>query len=493
MTHSINQPFDLLTDLTVASSEVFIAIAAMFLLIFGVFQGDKRTSIVSWTAMAFLTVALAMGFLVEPKSSYAFHQFFIQDDFALFLKSIILIGLIATIAISTPSLEIRGIQRFEYPILIMLSGLGMMIMVSSNHLLTLYMGLELQSLCLYVLAALQKGSVKSPEAGLKYFILGALSSGILLFGISLVYGFSGSLFFPDIYDSVANQVSGAGAQPGLITGLVFVLVALAFKISAVPFHMWTPDVYEGAPTPVTALFVMAPKIAAMGLIMRLLFDGFGSASFEWGQILVVLSIASMMWGAFAALVQNNLKRILAYSSIGHIGYALVGLVPGTQLGVSSVLIYLTIYMITSAGVFACLLRLNRDDLEIQTVPELAGLSKTNPFTAYLLVIFMFSMTGLPPLAGFFGKLAVFQAALDSGYYSLAVIGVLTSVVAAYYYLRIIKVMVFDEADEPLDKETAISRHLVASLSAAFAVLFIINPDYLFNLADIAAQSLITGS
>ena len=476
-----------LLNLDVALPEIVLAVASMVILIIGVFKGDKQTPFVSWLSVGALVAVLGLVLFSDGQRNEAFNGLFVNDSYAIFLKSVILVGLIVSIMISTPSLAIRGMMRFEYPVLILLAGLGMMIMVSSNHLLTLYMGAELQALSLYVLAALQRGSGKSSEAGLKYFILGALSSGILLFGISLVYGFSGTLYFPDLFKVVAQNDA---LNPGLITGLVFVLIALAFKISAVPFHMWTPDVYEGAPTPVTALFVIVPKVAALGLIMRFVFDAFGAAVFEWSQIILFLSVASMFWGAFAALVQNNIKRLMAYSSIGNVGYALVGLVAGTQAGVSSVLIYMTIYMVMTAGVFACILRLNRNELEVKTVPELAGLVKTDPYTAYILAILLFSMTGLPPLAGFFGKLVVFQAAVEAGHIILAVFGVLTSVVAAYYYLRIIKVMMFDDGSDPLDKEVVLSRRLVAGVSAALTLIFIVRPDMLFELTDMAAISLL---
>lgn len=474
-------------NISVAAPEIFLAFASMITLLLGVFQGDTRTSMISWVSVAVLGMTLGLVLLNTAEPAEAFNGLFVHDIYSNFLKIVILLGLMAAITISVPSLEVRGMQRFEYPVLILLSGLGMMVMVSSNHLLTLYMGLELHALGLYVLAALQKGSVKSSEAGLKYFILSALSSGIMLFGISLIYGFSGSLYFPDLYANISTQ---SGLEAGMVVGLVFVLVAVAFKISAVPFHMWTPDVYEGAPTPVTALFIMVPKMAAIGLLMRFLFDAFGQAVFEWSQILIILSVASMVWGAFAALVQDNIKRLLAYSSIGHMGYALVGLVPGTEAGVSSVLFYMTIYMFMTGGVFACILRLQRNDLELKNVSELSGLVKTNPLTAYVIALFMFSMTGLPPMAGFFGKLSVFQAAVQAEYYTLAVIGVLTSVVAAYYYLRVVKVMLFDESIDPLDRETVFPRRIVAGIGAVFVLFFILNPGILSGFTDLAAASLV---
>lgn len=488
-----------LSDLSLLTAlpEIFLSVAVLSILIAGVIRGDRQTASISWlcvaalagTAILVITGAMRDFGIDQDSASVsvsAFSGMFINDEYAAFLKIILILGLIFSIVMSIPSLEIRGIQRFELPILMTLSGIGMMFMVSANHLLTLYMALELQSLCLYVLAAIQKGSIKSSEAGLKYFILGALSSGILLFGMSMIYGFTGSLSFPEIFAYVEQY----GMGPGLMTGMVFVLIALAFKISAVPFHMWTPDVYEGAPSVVTAMFVIVPKIAALGLLMRLLFDAFGGAVFEWSQILMFLSVASMVWGAFAGLVQNNIKRLLAYSSIGNMGYALLGLIAGTQGGVSSVLIYLTIYMAMTAGTFACLLRLQRNEIEVKLISDMAGLVKTNPLTTYLLVIFMFSMSGLPPMAGFFGKLAVFQSIVAAEHYVLAVIGVLTSVIAAYYYLRVIKVMMFDEAQDPLDVEKLSPRRMVALIGAAFTLLFIIKPDALYQLTDLAAQSLV---
>ena len=481
--------------LGVVAPEIFLSVAAMAILVIGVIWKRQETGFVSWLCVGAIVLCAAIilsgGYGVDETGAHrqtALYGAFINDEYAQFLKILILIGLAASIIIAQPALEIRGINHFEYPLLIVLSGIGMLVMVSSNHFLTFYMGLELQSLALYVLAAFQRGNVKSSEAGLKYFILGALASGILLFGISMIYGFTGTLSFPLLLETIGTGEMSAG----LIVGLVLVLIAVAFKISAVPFHMWTPDVYEGAPTPVTALFVIVPKIAAIGLLMRFLFDAFGGAVFEWSQILIILSVASMVWGAFAALTQNNIKRLMAYSSIGNMGYALMGLAPGTESGVSAVLLYLAIYMVMTAGVFACILRLQRNDIEVKTIPEMAGLVRTNPFTAYLIAIFMFSMSGLPPLAGFFGKLAVFQAALEAEFYILAVIGVLTSVVAAYYYLRIIKVMLFDDGAEPLDKETALPRRFVAGFAALFAVLFILKPDMLYVLTDGAARSLFGG-
>lgn len=340
----------------------------------------------------------------------------------------------------------------------------MMLMVSANNFLALYMGLELQALSLYVLAAFHRNSARSSEAGIKYFVLGALSSGMLLFGISLIYGFTGSIDF----GVVGNTLEALESVPlGVIFGLVFILAGLAFKISAAPFHMWTPDVYQGAPTAVTALFAMVPKIAAMALLMRLLFDPFAALSDQWGQIIYFLALMSMLVGAFAAIAQDNIKRLLAYSSIGNMGYALVGVAVGTAAGAGAVVLYLTIYMVMTAGVFAVVMSMRRQGLSVFKISDLSGLSQTSPALAYSMAILMFSMSGIPPAAGFFGKLVVFNAAVAEGYYVLAVVGVLSSVVAAYYYLRVVKVMFFDEPEDAFDKDMPFARRAVLLISILF--------------------------
>ena len=362
-------------------------------------------------------------------------------------------------------------------------------MVSANSLLTMYMGLELQSLSLYVLAAIRRDHVKSAEAGIKYFILGALASGMLLFGSSLVYGFTGSINF----DSIAFTLSEQGAAvSGLVIGLVFVLAGLAFKVSAVPFHMWTPDVYEGAPTSVTAFFAIVPKIAAMALLMRILFGPFGAMMIEWRQVIWFLAVASMLVGAFAGITQTNIKRLMAYSSIGNMGYAMIGIIAGTHEGVGAVVVYLVLYMIMSAGVFSFILMMRRGGLAIEEISELSGLSRTSPLMAYAMAALMFSMSGIPPLAGFFGKLLVFKAAVASGFYWLAVLGVLSSVVASYYYLRIIKVMFFDEPADALDPQVAFSRRAVMFMSVMFILLFILSPQALVQMSFSAASALFAG-
>jgi NADH-quinone oxidoreductase subunit N len=377
-------------------------------------------------------------------------------------------------------------ERFEYPVLILLASTGMMMMVSANDLIALYLGLELQSLSLYVLAAFKRDSGRATEAGLKYFVLGALSSGMLLYGSSMIYGFAGSTSFPLIAQALAG---GGQASIGLVVGIVFLCAGLAFKVSAVPFHMWTPDVYEGAPTPVTAFFAVAPKVAAMALFVRALLSPFGEVAHDWQQIIIVISALSMILGAFAAIAQSNIKRLMAYSSIGHVGYALIGLAAGTQEGVRGILIYLAIYLAMNVGTFAIILSMRQKDRMVEGVQDLAGLAKTHPGMALLLAAFMFSLAGVPPLAGFFGKFYVFMAAINAGLYTLAVLGVLSSVVGAYYYLRIVKIMYFDEAAEPLAKPVRGELGAVMTVTGLFTILFFVMPGPLLAAAETAAKAL----
>ena len=375
-------------------------------------------------------------------------------------------------------------MKFEFAVLVLLATTGMMMMISANDLIALYVGLELQSLALYVIATFRRNSPRSAEAGLKYFVLGALSSGMLLYGASLVYGFTGSTEFAII----AAAVQPSGANLGLVVGLVFLMAGFAFKISAVPFHMWTPDVYEGAPTPVTAFFAAAPKLAAMALTVRVLITAFPAVTLQWQQIVVFLAIASMALGSFAAIGQTNIKRLMAYSSIGHMGYALVGLAAGSAEGVAGVIIYLAIYLVMTLGTFACILAMRRDGRMIEDIDALAGLSRTQPMMAFLLAMLLFSLAGIPPLAGFFAKFYVFLAAIHAGLYALAVIGVLLSVVGAYYYLRIVKLMYFDapaERFEPMQAPLA----AVLGVSGAFILLYFVYPAPLVAFAGVAAKSL----
>lgn len=449
-----------LPNLIPALAEIFMAIAAMLMLMVGVFKKNNLFKTV--LNLSILTLIFTFVIMISKVKGTAitFGGMFIVDEFSTFMKTLVLIGSIAALVMSKEYLIKRKIDRFEFPILIVLATLGMMMMLSANDFMSLYVGLELQSLSLYVLASFDRERQRSTEAGLKYFVLGALSSGMLLYGISLIYGFSGSTNFAVLATSLDASNMGA------VVGLVFVLAGLAFKVSAVPFHMWTPDVYEGAPTPITALFAAAPKVAAMGLLMRVTLGSFPNLFHDWQQIIIFISVGSMVIGAFAALVQTNVKRLMAYSSIGHVGYALVGLAAGTEQGITGVLVYLTIYMSMTIGAFACILSMHRDDNLDLDINELAGLSRNNPAMALALAIFMFSLAGIPLLAGFFGKYFIFLSAIEAGLYTLAVIGFVASVVGAFYYLRIVKIMYFDEPATPFDKNEYGSMGFVMGFTAA---------------------------
>ena len=394
----------------------------------------------------------------------------------------IFIGSIVTLVMFVSSREDLHINLYEFPILILFSTLGMMVMVSANDLLAMFIGLELQSLSLYVLAALNRNSLLSSEAGIKYFILGALSSGLLLFGISYIYGFSGNTNFNLI------AVNYNSESLGLLIGIVFVLAGLAFKVSAVPFHMWTPDVYQGAPTPITAFFALAPKIAAMGLLVRFLFNSFGELYLDWQQIIFFISIASMMLAAFAAIAQTNIKRLMAYSSIGHIGYALIGVACVSSEGLRSLLIYLMIYLVMNISVFTVILSLKRNDAYFENISDLSGMYKNHPFTTILVALMMFSLAGIPPLAGFFGKFYIFVAALESNMVFLAVIGIIASVISAFYYLRIVKIMYFDEPKEEFDGVNIRSLQVLFYPSSFLVILFFIYPAPIIQLSEYAIKS-----
>jgi len=397
--------------LTPVLAEIWLAVAGMALLMVGVFRGHGSTRLVTGLVIASFIVAYAL--IAGPASPTAttFDGLFVVDDFAVLMKTLVLIGAGLTLIMSLGFIRRENMERFEFPVLVLLATLGMMMMVSANDLMALYVGLELQSLALYVVAAFQRDSLRSTEAGLKYFVLGALASGMLLYGCSMVYGFTGTTRF----DALAAHFAGAHdhVSIGVIVGIVFIAAGLAFKVSAVPFHMWTPDVYEGAPTPVTAFFSVAPKIAAIALLLRVTMQPFGELVAQWQQIVVFVSIASMILGAFAAIGQSNIKRLMAYSSIGHVGYALVGLAAGSEAGVRGVIIYMAIYLAMSVGAFGCILAMRRQDRMIENIDDLAGLSRTNPLLAFALGVFMFAMAGIPPLAGFFGKLYVFLAAIEA--------------------------------------------------------------------------------
>jgi NADH-quinone oxidoreductase subunit N len=474
-----------LTDLAPLYAELSLAGLAMILLIYGVLQKGRVAKKVTYGALVSLLVAAMFLYAAPAEPQSLLNGMFIHDGFAVFVKSLILIGTAAALMLSLTYMYEEGFARFEYAVLFLLATLGMMLMVSAGNLLGLYMALELQSLSLYVLASIRRDSMKSAEAGMKYFVLGALSSGMLLFGISLVYGFTGSIDFVEIADFVAQ--SGETTNLGLLFGMVFILAALAFKISAVPFHMWTPDVYEGAPTSVTAFFAMVPKLAAVALIIRLLMGPFESLMDQWQQIIWFMAIASILWGSFAGIAQTNIKRLLAYSSIANIGFALIGLATGTVDGIAATLVYMALYMIMTAGAFGVVLYVRRDGLAAETIEDFSGLSNSHRTLAYMMAFFMFSMSGIPPLAGFVGKLVIFQAAVEAEMYVLAVVGVLGSVVACFYYLRVIKVMFFDEIEQSLDKASSTSRQFIVALCALIVLFFVVKPEPLINLAHQAAQ------
>ncbi len=473
-------------DGVAALPEILLAIGVLAALMLGVFARRDAFRLVTSLAVALLAITLLMVWWVSGEGKVtAFGGGFVVDDFARTMKSLAIIGSAVAIVLSHRFLLRNDMAKFEYSILILLATLGMLLMISANDLITLYMGLELQSLSLYVIAAIKRDDAKSSEAGLKYFVLGALSSGMLLYGASLVYGFTGSTQFPVI----AAALQASGSSLGIVFGLVFIMAGLAFKVSAVPFHMWTPDVYEGAPTPVTAFFAAAPKVAAMGLFVRTMMGPFAGVAADWQQILIFVSIASMVLGAFAAIGQSNIKRLLAYSSIGHMGYALVGLASGSPEGVQGVVVYMLIYVVTTLGVFACVLAMRRQGQQVETIADLAGLSRTNKGLAFVLSMLMFSLAGIPPLAGFFGKLFVFMAAVKAGLYLLAIIGVVASVVGAFYYLRIIKTIYFDEPAagfDALDGEIK----AVSYAAGAFALGFVLISQPLITLAEAAAKSLL---
>ena len=473
--------------------ELFLALAAMALLMVGVFQKPTRSvSLRAANGIGLLSiVALGLAALIVlslPAGRHlALNGLFVVDSFAVFTKVMVLVASGVTLFIAQDYLFRQNMARFEFPVLILLATLGMMMMLSANNLMSLYIGLELQSLSLYIIAAFQRDETRSSEAGLKYFVLGALASGMLLYGSSLVYGFAGTADFDEL---VRVFATAEGVPPvGVIVGIVFIVAGLAFKVSAVPFHMWTPDVYEGAPTPVTAFFSAAPKIAAFALFCRVMLGPFGDLVSQWQQIIVFVSVASMILGAFAAINQRNIKRLMAYSSIGHVGYALIGLAVGDVIGLRGVLIYLAIYLAMNVGTFACILCMRRGEHMVEQISDLAGLSKSHPMVALVMTIFMFSMAGIPPLAGFFGKLYIFLAAVEAGLYVLAVIGVLTSVVGAFYYLRIVKIMYFDELEEPLDRPISRGIGVVLAATGLFVLLFIAYPNPLVTGAATAAAAL----
>ncbi|CDM57333.1 MULTISPECIES: NADH-quinone oxidoreductase subunit NuoN [Rhizobium] len=475
----------ILASLHLSIPELILAVGALVLLMVGVFSGERSGRMVSVLALIVLAAA-ALWLIVLPSEGVAYGGVFLSDGFGRFMKITALVGSSVALFMSLGLARENQLDKFEFPVLLLLCTLGILLMISANDLISLYLGLELQSLAIYVVAAINRDSVKSTEAGLKYFVLGALSSGMLLYGMSLVYGFTGHTQFA----AIAQVLTVDGARSlGLIFGLVFILAGIAFKISAVPFHMWTPDVYEGAPTPVTAFLASAPKVAAMAMMTRIVITAFQPVLADWQQVVVFISIASMLLGSFAAIGQRNIKRLMAYSSIGHMGYALVGLASGTQTGVSGVMLYMVIYMVMTLGSFAIIMSMRRKDgTVVEEVNDLAGLSTTNPFMATVLTILMFSLAGIPPLAGFFAKYFVFVAAIEAKLYALAIIGILASVVGAYYYLRVIKLMWFDEATDEFARVSG-SLRLVFGVSGLFVLAYVLIGGPIGGAAELAAATL----
>lgn len=465
---------------TIALPEIVLACIGLAILVFGVLRKQDSTVLATmFTLGGFLVAALLV---LTRTQGFGFHGQFVADPFSAFNQILILAGAALAAIMALDWNRQQGIARFEYPVLMLFSVIGMMTMAGASNLMTLYLGLELQSLALYVLASFARNDVRSSEAGLKYFVLSGLASGLLLYGISLVYGFSGTMDLSALHTLLVKPET---ASAGLVVGIVFVLVGLAFKVSAVPFHMWTPDVYEGAPTPVTVFFATAPKVAAMSLLLRVMGTSFASLVGAWQILLVIVSIASMLLGAFAAIGQTNIKRLMAYSSIGHMGYALIGLATGNAAGVRGVLVYMVIYVFMTAGTFGCILAMRRKGQPVEKIADLSGLGTNDPFLAMVLAVFMFSLAGIPLFSGFFAKLYIFLAAVQAGLWTLAIIGVLTSVVGAFYYIRIIKVMYFDAPAEAFDHRP-MSLSFVVAVTGLFTGFFFLFPAPIVAAAQAAA-------
>ncbi|MEX0502347.1 NADH-quinone oxidoreductase subunit NuoN [Alphaproteobacteria bacterium LSUCC0719] len=477
-----------MADIMPALPEIFLAGVSLLLVLVAAFGGETARNARRVTRMAMGGILITLLLLVNSDLviTSAFGGMFSADSFASYMKVLVLTGTFAALGLSLRTDGDGDINKPEYSLLVLLALVGMMLMISADNLMALYMGIELQSLPLYVVAAMRTNSLRSSEAGLKYFLLGALSSGMLLYGASLVYGVAGTTDFTGI----AEALSGGALPPVFIIGMVFMISGLAFKVSAAPFHMWTPDVYEGSPTLVTALFAIAPKVAAISLLLRLTYGAFGSIADQWQQVLIALSIASMVIGALGAIMQTDIKRMMAYSSIAHMGYALAGLAAGTVAGATGVMIYMTGYVFMGAGTFAIILLMRRDGAEATRIADLKGLSSTHPLPAIGLLVMMFSMAGIPPLAGFFGKWYVFLAAVEAGLVPLAVIGVVMSVIGAFYYLRIIRLMYFEDTDAPLDPHIPMANRVVLGASLAVILLFFAGLGGLLAAADSAAVALI---
>ena len=451
--------------------ELFLSVTIMFLLMLGVFI-KKSFKLVNLLTMLSLVFTIALVLNQSDKVVKIFNDSFIIDELALFMKTLTLLFCLFVLLSSKDYIKNNNIDKIEYPIIILASTLGMLLMISSYDLIIFYLGLELQSLCLYILAAFKREDVRSTESGLKYFVLSALASGLLLYGCSLIYGFTGSTNFETISTNLSEINTGA------VFGIVFIMAGLAFKVSAVPFHMWTPDVYEGSPTSVTSFFALVPKIAALSVFIRFMYVPFANVITHWQTIIIFLSIASMLLGAFAAIGQNNIKRLMAYSSIGHMGYALAGLATGTNEGIQSTIIYLTIYLVMNLGAFGCIFMMKRENIFYENIDDLSGLSKNHPMLALSFLIILFSLAGIPPLAGFFAKFYIFMSVIEVKMYTLAIIGLVTTVVSAFYYLRIIKVIYFDKPKKPFDESYDWGLKTSLIFSSILILIYFIYPSLL---------------
>lgn len=488
-----------LIDLKPLTAELFLFSSAMLLLVFGVFSAKRSDKTAKSIAiLSIMTMIIALVILTISKHGAGGNEYFgflyVTNTFANFSKQLILIGAILTLTMALPWLSKKENNHFEYGLLLMLSTAGLMLMVSADDFLSLYLGLELSSLALYVMAAISRDNLKSAEAGMKYFVLGSVASGMLLFGISLVYGFAGSTQFTALAGLLGSasftDPLASGFPYGVVIGMVMVLVGICFKISAAPFHMWTPDVYEGSPTPVTAYFSTAPKAAAILLLARVLAGPFDNLFIYWQQVIIFVAVASMFIGAYGALTQRNIKRLLAYSSIGHVGYALIGLAAGNFEGTKAVIIYVTLYLFMSAGAFGCVLLMKRQGKDMESIDDLSGISTKHSVLALSIAILMFSMAGIPPLAGFFGKMYVFAAALEAELYYLAVFGLLMSVVSCFYYIRVVKIMYFNEPEEGFDAKTPLSMKLAIGVCILVTLGFVLKPGLLLFPAELAMQGLL---
>ena len=478
-----------LNDLVVIIPEVFLMISAIILLMVGSFSKKNSAKVVVYFSVLTLITISFLEIVLPWNNELIFNQSLVQNGFSRFVKSIIFLSSAFVMILSSRWLIKYDDKAFEYPILILFSTLGMSFMVSANDLITLYLAIELQSLPLYVMASFKKDNIESGEAGIKYFVLGALSSSLFLFGASLVYGFTGSVEFLEISKSIVSS----DINTGIIVGIVFILSGLIFKISAVPFHMWTPDVYEGSAIPVTAFFATAPKMAAMSMLVNILYGPFSGAFESWQQIIIFVSIASMSLGSFVAIKQTNIKRLLAYSSIAHMGFALIGLAsPLSSLGVQALLIYMLIYLVTNLGVFACIISLETTEGKtVSKISDLSGLSKSYPLISFSMAMLMFSFAGIPPLAGFFGKYLIFRSAIENGLIELAIFGLVVSVIGAYYYIKVIKIMYFDEPDIQLIKSSSKGLNITNTISTIFVVFFLLIYTLIpiAEMANLAASSI----